>query len=159
MKRGTTKILIAVIGALGMAVGGIGGYSICNNINNNIIINVDGQQIDVNKSNSTSLQKKITALETKNKELTTSNSKLETKVKTLLTENNNQITADLYNAKLIIDGVESNADSSDSVAVINKKIIFLNQPSALYYPKRHLHWIYLMKNYMLETKESKALSY
>ena len=85
MKRGTTKILIAVIGALGMAVGGIGGYSICNNINNNIIINVDGQQIDVNKSNSTSLQKKITALETKNKELTTSNSKIEKKLKTLLT--------------------------------------------------------------------------
>lgn len=110
--KGRTKIIIAVITAIGTAIGGYSAAAISNNINNSVVVNVNGETVDVNKSNSDDLQNIIDGLENDKKELTDENTKLSSEIK-------NSVTANLKDVKLIIDGVDSGVGSKESVAVIN----------------------------------------
>ena len=112
--KSRTKIIIAIISAIGTAIAGTAaGYSI-NNINNAVVVNVNGEKVDVNKSNSDDLQNIIDGLEQDKKDLTQENSKLSSEIQ-------NSVAANLEDVKLIIDGVDSGVSSKDSVAIINNK--------------------------------------
>lgn len=112
--KGKTKIIVAVIAAIGTAIGGYSVATINNNINNAVVVNVNGETVDVNKSNSEDLQKIIDDLEQDKKDLTDENGKLSSEIE-------NAVTANLKDVKLIIDGVDSGVSSKSSVAVINNE--------------------------------------
>lgn len=112
--KSKTKIIIAIISAIGTAIAGYSIATISNNINNAVVVNINGEKVDVNKSNSDNLQNIIDGLEQDKKDLTQENSKLSSEIQ-------NSVTANLEDVKLIIDGVDSGVSSKDSVAVINNE--------------------------------------
>ena len=112
--KNKTKIVIAIITAIGTAIAGYSVATISNNINNEVVINVRGEAVDVNKSNADDLQNIIDNLEQEKKDLTEKNGKLSSEIQ-------NAVTANLKNVKLIIDGIDTGINSKDSVAVINNK--------------------------------------
>ena len=61
--KNKTKIVIAIITAIGTAIAGYSVATISNNINNEVVINVRGEAVDVNKSNADDLQNIIDNLE------------------------------------------------------------------------------------------------
>lgn len=120
-----TKIIVATISAIAVVLaGGSVGFSAINNNNNSLVVNINGEEVSVDKSNTEDLQNEINNLEEQKKSLENDNISLKETNSKLTMEIEKSINADLKSVKLVVDGVDAGINSTDSVAVINNKYYY-----------------------------------